>query len=67
MVEKGEAIGEARGEAKMARLMLHDALTARFGALPEWVNGKLADAGIDDIRGWMVRSQSAPDIEYVFA
>ena len=60
--KQGEAIGEARGEAKsLVRL-----LTKRFGALPEPVAAQIAAANIEELNRWFDAAITAPTLKGVF-
>jgi hypothetical protein len=58
-IEKGIEKGEAR--------LLQQLLTWRFGALPDWVETKLAQAESARLEAWAKRVLDAPTLEAVFA
>jgi len=58
-IEKGIEKGEAR--------LLRQQLTWRFGALPGWVETKLAQAESARLEAWAKRVLDAPTLEAVFA
>ena len=55
--------GEARGEARLLRKQL----IRRFGALPAWVEAKLAPADSAQLEMWGERVLEARSLETVFA
>ena len=59
---EGEARGEARGEVRL----LQKLLIRRFGALPEWVEARLAAAEPAQLEIWGERVLEARSLEAVF-
>lgn len=61
--KEGRKEGHKEGEgAALLRL-----LERRFGALPEAVTRRVADASTDEIEGWLDRVLDASSLEDVFA
>ncbi|MBF0611007.1 MAG: Rpn family recombination-promoting nuclease/putative transposase [Magnetococcales bacterium] len=50
------------GNAEMLLTLLQD----RFGAVPDWVRSKLAEADLDTLKGWSRKIFGAEKIEHVF-
>ena len=60
---EGRIEGEARGEARLLRKQL----IRRFGALPGWVDAKLAAAESEQLERWGERVLEAATLEAVLA
>ena len=63
IAEQWEQQGIEKGEARL----LQQLLTWRFGALPDWVETKLAQAESVRLEAWAKRVLDAPTLEAVFA
>jgi len=62
-VEKGVERGMVIGEAEFLRRQL----SRRFGALPAWVDARLAAADRDALEQWGIRVLDAATLDAVFA
>jgi hypothetical protein len=60
---EGQREGRKQGEAKMLRRQL----VRRFGELPDWVDGRLGEAGEAELETWADRVLEAGRLEDVFA
>jgi predicted transposase YdaD len=58
---KGRQEGRQEGESRVVRKLLQ----SRFGALPEWVEHRLAAAGTEDLERWAERVLTAESLEQV--
>jgi len=65
-VERGIAIGEARGELVTRREILLEVLEARFGALPRPIVERVDAATRDELRTWHRRSILVSSLDEVF-
>ncbi len=60
--EDWKAEGRQEGEAKMLRRQL----VRRFGELPDWVDGRLGDAGEAELETWADQVLDAESLEEIF-
>ena len=58
--------GLQQGLQQEADLLLRKLLTRRFGALPEWVDERLADASREQLEQWVEQVLEARRLEEVF-
>jgi hypothetical protein len=69
--EEGETIGIQKG-VKMGQVLgLRDGvlfgLESRFGPLPAWVQDRMSDPTLDQLKVWMARGRTAATLAAVFA
>ncbi len=62
VVEEGRQEGRQEGE----QILLQRMLTRRFGAVPDWAQERLIEAGPEQLEQWADRLLDAPTLETVF-
>jgi hypothetical protein len=65
-VKAGQEKGLERGRKKGAAELLESQLTLRFGALPDSVRKKLANASEQQLANWGAAVLDAPSLKHVF-
>jgi len=65
-IEKGRQEGRQEGRLEEAREVVRTQLTFKFGEVPEWVEGQLAQADHDQLKGWMRDVLFAGSLEEIF-
>jgi hypothetical protein len=58
--------GRQEGRLDEAREVVRTQLTFKFGEVPEWVEGQLAQADHDQLKGWMRDVLFAGSLEEMF-
>ncbi|MBF0423840.1 MAG: Rpn family recombination-promoting nuclease/putative transposase [Magnetococcales bacterium] len=61
--QKGEQKGEKKGEAKILTRLLQ----RRFGAVPDWVSDKIAEAEPSSLEEWSLRFVDAKSLDDIFS
>ncbi|MBF0125520.1 MAG: DUF4351 domain-containing protein [Magnetococcales bacterium] len=61
-IQKGEQIGERKGEQKVLLRLLH----RRFPELPVWVERKVSDAKLEALAEWTDRILDAHSLQDIF-
>ncbi|HAT49697.1 MAG TPA: hypothetical protein DCS88_05080, partial [Alphaproteobacteria bacterium] len=65
--QEGRQEGEQKGRQEEAASMLTRQLQHRFGQLPDWACGKIANATRDSLEHWSLRILDAQTLDDVFS
>ncbi len=65
--EEGETIGIQKGQVIGLREGVLFGLESRFGPLPAWVQDRMANPTMDQLKVWMARGWTAATLAAVFA